>query len=558
MVWLVSLKGQIMRYTNTSKSKENGIVYTPTAMAEYLAHEMITYDPPRDNCVITVLDPAVGGGELLIALFKALSASSNSKIMAVGYETDSAICKKTQQKLEKQFPNISISIKNEDFLKAVKEKTKGKYDYIIANPPYIRTQIMGSNRAQEISSDFGLTGRIDIYYAFIVCAGQVLKETGIAGFITSNKFLTIKSGSSVRNYILDNYCVHRITDFGDTKLFPASVLPCITVFSKGKTADPNSVHFTSVYHTDENGEKNDRINDIFDPIYKSGCYVMPDGRTLRYQQGTLQSVQKDALWNIQLDNTKKWLERVERNTWQYFSALGKVRVGIKTTADNVFIGDDWSGEKANIELLRPLITHRNAGQIIQNNSAQWQVLYTHTTVNGEKTAYDIEEYPNAKKYLEHFYEQLSGRKYIADAKRNWYEIWVPQNPDAWRHRKIVFRDISEQPQFWLDTSGAIVNGDCYWIEIKDDVMDDVVYLTLAIANSRFIEKYYDVKFNTKLYSGKRRFMAQYVEHFPIPLYSTELAQEAICTVKKIIAENNQQAVLSYKNELDDIVDRLFI
>lgn len=175
----------------------------------------------------------------------------------------------------------------------------------------------------------------------------------------------------------------------------------------------------------------------------------------------------------------------------------------------------------------------------------------------EKKAYDINKYPNAKKYLENNYEQLSGRNYIKLSKRNWYEIWVPQNPDSWKKPKIVFRDISEHPEFWLDTSGAVVNGDCYWIEINDDVFEDVVYLALAIANSEFIEKYYDVKFNTKLYSGKRRFMAQYVEQFPIPVYTSELAQKTISIVKKIIAENCPETFLSYKSDLDDMVAKLF-
>ena len=88
-------------------------------------------------------------------------------------------------------------------------------------------------------------------------------------------------------------------------------------------------------------------------------------------------------------------------------------------------------------------------------------------------------------------------------------------------------------------------------------MDDVVYLALAIANSRFIEKYYDVKFNTKLYSGKRRFMSQYVEQFPIPSYTTELAQEAIWIVKQIIAEKNNDVIPDYKEKVDCIVDKLF-
>lgn len=545
-----------MRYSNTSKEKENGIVYTPTAMAEYLAHEMIMYRSPQNDGIISVLDPAVGKGELLIAIINALMNVSSAKITVVGYETDSSVCLKTQSKLKNLFPNVTVSIKNEDFLKAIDEKTTDKYDYVIANPPYIRTQIMGSNKSQEISNKLSLNGRIDIYYAFIVCTGDVLKESGIAGYITSNKFLTIKSGSSVRDYILDNYCLHRITDFGDTKLFSASVLPCITVFSKGQTTEADDVKFTSIYQTN-NVKQYAKINNIFDSVYEAGFFAIPDGRIFHYQQGTIHSVRKGALWNIKSDETQKWIENVEKNTWQLFSDIGKIRVGIKTTADNVFIGDEWNGDKANIELLRPLITHRNAGQILPNTSTHWQVLYTHTTVNGKKTVYDIDKYPITKNYLEKYYDQLSGRDYVRAANRNWYEIWVPQNPDAWKHRKIVFRDISEHPEFWLDTSGAIVNGDCYWIEINDDVFEDIVYLALAIANSRFIEKYYDVKFNTKLYSGKRRFMSQYVEQFPIPYYASELAQKVIQTVKKIIAENSSEAVLSYKTELDNMVDKLF-
>lgn len=150
---------------------------------------------------------------------------------------------------------------------------------------------MGSNKAQEISNKLNLNGRIDIYYAFIVCTGDVLKENGIAGYITSNKFLTIKSGSSVRDYILDNYCIHRITDFGDTKLFSASVLPCITVFSKGKTTEADNVKFTSVYQAN-NVEEFTKINNIFDSIYDAGfleyltdvCFIISKEQSKVYEK----------------------------------------------------------------------------------------------------------------------------------------------------------------------------------------------------------------------------------------------------------------------------------
>lgn len=544
-----------MRYSNESKSKANGVVYTPKEMADYLARKMLKYAPQHQSDTITILDPAVGEGELLIAMINAVMSTEKS-ISVVGYETDRTVGKQTETKLKKLFPYISIDIRIGDFLSAVEDNKAGKYDYVIANPPYIRTQIMGSEKAQGIAEKLGLTGRVDIYYAFLVCTKDVLNKNGIAGYITSNKFMTIKAGSSVRNYMLQNYQMHHITDLGDTKLFTASVLPCIMIFTLGKTTEKGSVNFSSVYQ-DNNCNPTETITEIFDKIDDSGFFRIPDGRCYHYQQGTIQSVDTDALWTIASDENAQWLSKVDSNTWMTFSQIGKVRVGIKTTADNVFIGDDLSGDKAAIELLMPLITHRNAGQIVPNSSAQWKVLYTHTIENGKKTAVNLDNYPIAKAYLEQHFEQLNGRSYIKKAHRNWYEIWVPQNPDAWQHKKIVFRDISEQPEFWYDETGAVVNGDCYWIDIFPGTMDEIVYLALAVANSKFIEKYYDIKFNTKLYSGKRRYQTQYVEQFPIPFYGTELAEKAITLVKKIITEGGKSDTSIYKNELDLLVDEMF-
>ena len=299
------------------------------------------------------------------------------------------------------------------------------------------------------------------------------------------------------------------------------------------------------------------MNTIFDAIYSEGVYEIPDGRIFKFKQGNLQSVELDTTWTISSNEDMRWLEKVQSHTWMTLGDVGKIRVGIKTTADNVFIGDEWFGEKKDLELLRPLITHRNAGQIVANKQNQWKVLYTHTVVNGKKVAYDIEKYPKSKSYLMKHFEQLDGRKYIKKAKRNWYEIWVPQNPESWEHRKIVFRDISEKPQFWLDETGAIVNGDCYWIDINPDVIEEVVYLALAVANSSFIEKFYDVKFNNKLYSGKRRYQTQYVQQFPIPYHNTELAKKAISLVRKILAEDTGNVSIDEKKELDLLVEQMF-
>ena len=202
-----------------------------------------------------------------------------------------------------------------------------------------------------------------------------------------------------------------------------------------------------------------------------------------------------------------------------------------------------------------MITHRNAGQITSDNPSNWYVLYPHTVVNGKRVPYNIELYPNSYKYLQYFRNQLENRVYIKKANRKWYEIWVPQDPIKWAKRKIVFRDIADVPQFWLDESGAIINGDCYWIDVYNHTIEDEVFLALAVANSEFILQYYDTIFNNRLYSGKRRFMAQYVEQFPIPDPSTNYAQAAISVVRLILSSNLS---LSEKNHKIELINELIM
>lgn len=548
-----------MRYANETKEKTNGVVYTPIEMADYLAEQMIEFSPLNFSNLtsVSILDPAAGEGELLIAIIrKIIAMKGNISIVAVGYETDATVASATKDRLSALFPDAQVQIYADDFLTTA-ETISDKYDFIIANPPYIRTQILGSEKAKQIAQKIGLSGRVDIYYAFLIYTKRLLTDKGISGYITSNKFLTIKAGASVRDFMIDNYHIHTIVDFGDTKLFAASVLPCIVIFSIGQTPDGGTVHFTSIYETTDSRQVPVLCDSIFDHISESGLFETADGRTFTFQQGTLQDTQKGALWVITSDEKDKWLKEVNENTWMHFSDIGKIRVGIKTTADNVFIGNNWSGDNADLELLQPLITHRDAGQIVSKKHEGWQVLYTHTVINGKKVAIDIEKYPKSKSYLELHYGQLAKRKYLKKAHRNWYEIWVPQNPAAWKNRKIVFRDISECPEFWLDESGAIVNGDCYWIDIDDSVCEETVYLALAVANSKFIEKFYDAKFNTKLYSGKRRYMSQYVEQFPIPFLYSPNAQRAIDLVKKMITECADGDTSRYMNELNAIVDSMF-
>jgi hypothetical protein len=93
---------------------------------------------------------------------------------------------------------------------------------------------------------------------------------------------------------------------------------------------------------------------------------------------------------------------------------------------------------------------------------------------------------------------------------------VPHRPADWSRPKIAFPDISETGKFFLVEEGWIVNGDCYWAKLLPGKDLFWLHLMLAVANSSFIHKFYDLAFHNKLYAGRRRFMSQYVNRFPLP------------------------------------------
>ncbi len=204
-----------------------------------------------------------------------------------------------------------------------------------------------------------------------------------------------------------------------------------------------------------------------------------------------------------------------------FADIAEIKVGIKTTADNVFIKDDWNDVEdetppRTAKFLHPLLTHHVARRWSLDQPVQKQVLYPYDLKQSRRTVVSQSANPKTFAYLEHHREQLESRKYFIKSGRKWFEIWVPHQPVDWALPKIVWPEIAEQPRFFLDSSGAIVNGDCYWIKLREGVDPDWLYLMLAVANSTVATRFYDTIFHNKLYAGRRRYMTQYVKEFPLP------------------------------------------
>ncbi|MCX6972751.1 MAG: N-6 DNA methylase [Verrucomicrobia bacterium] len=530
-----------MEHLTAEIQKAQGAHYTSQELAEFVAKNIMAAwllsqnEHRNDSATITILDPAVGGGELLAAIYLTLPEQFRSRAKLIGLDNDLIAIESARTRLSKLSENVDIN--QGDFLETISGGQPDLFgamnnllvaDLIIANPPYVRTQVLGSTKSQALAAKFALQGRVDLSFPFVLGIIEKLRPGGVAGIITSNRFLSTRSGASLRERLRSDADVLHVWDLGDTKLFDAAVLPCILLIQK---APPRKrTLFTSVYSVTPQ-ERRPNPSKLFDALSSSNEGVVDIGDiSSRYQikRGNLE-VDDDlgAIWKLRNSESLIWADNVKKNVWKTLGELTKVRVGVKTTADFVFIRGDWPTECPNgvPETLRPLITHHLAGRF-RGKKPDKQILYTHETVNGKKRTIELSHYPHAAEYLNRFYRELDSREYLRKAGREWFEVWVPQEPSAWDYPKIVFKDIAVKPTFWLDTGGSVVNGDCYWFSLGNE-LTDIYWLALGVFNSTFIERFYDAHFPNKLYSGRRRFMTQYVSQFPLPCPKTKAAENII-------------------------------
>jgi adenine-specific DNA-methyltransferase len=548
-----------------SPRKVHGVHYTPSELARFVARRVLAQLAGRE-CV--ALDPACGEGELLQALALESAETGAPAPQLVGVDRDEAVLALAHERLT-QVQASSVTLHHGDFLASTMADTTvlpASYDVVISNPPYVRTQTLGAARAQALAFQFGLTGRVDLYHAFIAAMTVKLAEGGVLGLLCPNRFITTRGGQSLRSLLLANYGIEELWDLGDTKLFDAAVLPAVLVGRRG--GKDGKATFVRVYE--------DEVRDRTAMPVKKACLLsaMESGlqgpvqvgeRCFNVERGELLEGAPKRPWQLASPSASRWLAKVRKHSAGRFGDLGAIKVGIKTTADSVFIRASWDDLPRECtpeaELLHPLLTHRVAGRWRTRPNAEGErsLLYPHEHVDGRRGVVDLECHPRAAAYLEQHRARLEARDYVREAGRAWYEIWVPHDPSGWAGRKLVWPDISDRPRFFVDLTGSLVNGDCYWLSCPD-ASDDEVILALAVTNSDFALRYYDMCCGNRLYSGRRRFVTQYLQDLPIPNASRSELDELSLTVDELVsidAEESPALHASIEQSLNDSVAELF-
>lgn len=561
---------------------------------------------------VRVLDPACGSGELLFAIRDALAGLlPGTPVELVGYDLDPAGLALARRRAAAT--GVVAQWRQRDFLADCARLPAASFDAVIANPPYVRTQQLGGEAAQALRGQFGLRGRIDLTHPFVAALPRLMAPGAVLGLLCANRFLTTKAGANLRGLLLADLTPVELYDLGDTKLFEAAVLPAVTIAVRA--GERGDCRYVSVYE-EESGDvpdaeiagarRSDRPEhpsagpapvgwgpevglpgtvargasgahpggpavaaadadlELFAALGRAAdATVWRQGRRFAVTVGRLATEPGPAAvsvgWRMSRVGDDEWLRGVSERMWRTFGDLGRIRVGIKTNADKVFIAAHWGDPAAEPELLRDLITHHDLRPWRIERARETRVLYPYDLTRTRRVPVDLARYPRTAAYLEQHREVLAARDYLTAAGRKWFEHWVPQRPHLWRIPKVVFPDISDRPRFALDRSGAVVNGDCYWISLADLGGDagaeDLACLIMGVANSSLGLRYYDAVCGNRLYSGRRRWITQYVSRLPLPDPGTPAAAAIVCRVRTLAEE--PETGPAGQEELNELVHRAF-
>lgn len=146
---------------------------------------------------------------------------------------------------------------------------RGGFDVILANPPYVRQEEIADPlrgiegkaykdlllaRAKHDMKAFPVykwapdsvptpSGRSDLYTFFFVRAMTLLKEDGVAAFVTSNSWLDVKYGEWLKKVFVDGVPLRYVIENGAKRSFRADVNTAMAIFFSPSPVRPQEPPF---------------------------------------------------------------------------------------------------------------------------------------------------------------------------------------------------------------------------------------------------------------------------------------------------------------------------
>lgn len=221
--------------------KKLGSFYSPAVLANYVASK-VNQLIPCDNVSLSILDPAVGDGELLKGMF---NVRQNTSETYIGVDVDEKALDNTRIRLGEVGVDCFLfnddalkpkSIYNNDGWEYIKHRSYiDEIDCIISNPP--RGAIISIDQT-ELASFKTAIGQYDIYDLFIEKSLNILSVGGVYAFIVPDSIFR-KEHKPIRKILIESTSIKLIARLGEFFFEDVNTPVSVIIGVKGYT--PNNL-----------------------------------------------------------------------------------------------------------------------------------------------------------------------------------------------------------------------------------------------------------------------------------------------------------------------------
>lgn len=396
---------------------------------------------------------------------------------------------------------------------------KGGFDIVIGNPPYINVQLMSEEDKtlyKKLFSSF--FKRCDIFALFIENGLSLSSSDGILTYIIPSVIHSNLSYQKIRDMILNKHWLAEVC------------------YTGGKVFNAPTVD-TTIIRCNKHG--NDKI--ILKDAVNFSCHKIYEVDKDYFSQ--FQNV-------ISIGERNTIYDKLFNKDFITIGSAFTVFQGIVTGNNPAFIfenEDDALAHGVDTVLLHPLCHGRDIGRY-EIKSRERRILYIDNSI-------DIEDYPNTKKWLLDFKEQLSKRREAKKGVISWYGLqWPRVKSELDIKEKILIQRtrneaLKQRIIATIDEEGVYGMEGIYFIITKDEGVS--LYFLLGILNSKLMNYLFATKFLNLAIK------AEYLKQVMIPSASDKNIITLVKEIWQTKRMNSGTDTSSLEHEIDQLVYQLY-
>ena len=380
-----------------------------------------------------------------------------------------------------------------------------KFDYIVGNPPYMKTEDIKRVTPLEhkiypkVYRDIA-SGQYDKYFLFIDRAFSLLKEGGLLGYIVPNKFMKVAAAERLRGMIARNRALKSLTSFGAHQVFATknkSTYTCLLILSKDGCDEFSYTEVNNLKGWIARNEDASQTNQWEESYITEKTWVLLTNETRPlFEKLTSNSKQlvdiltKDYIFNgIQTSKTSVYIFKPIREDKDYFyiKACNQKEYKLEKGFTKPYYKTD---KRRGIKFETYKEFESNAHVIFPYEKK------AKSTRSGKRkgvTLVPLEEiqrkFPYAYQYLSDFKSSLEKRSMYntSNASESWYRYGRYQNLTACEiKQKMIVGIMSQGDKYAIDDKGTIVSsggtaGYCV-VSIPSDLQYSIYYIQALLCS----------------------------------------------------------------------------